>query len=124
MTLTHWNPVTGLATVEIDRLNHMFDRMFTGEPAASAWTPAVDIYETAAKDVVIKAELPDMKREDIKVTFEQDVLSIAGERKSLVDEKTTQIHRTERMFGSFRGSSRCRRVSTVRASARPIRTAC
>ena len=105
MTLTHWNPVSGLATVEIDRLNHMFDRMFAGEPAeAGLWVPPVDIYETPANDVVVKAELPDMKREDIRVTFENDVLTIEGERKLPADVGRDQYHRAERSHGAFRRS--------------------
>src|ERR1043165_7021921 len=82
MKLSRWSPVTGLAAVEVDRLNRMFDHMFTSEPWGEGhWAPVVDIYETANKDVVVKAELPDMKREDIKITFENNVVTIEGERK-------------------------------------------
>ena len=99
MTLTRWSP---LAAIEIDRLNRMFDAAFSGEPlAGGAWVPAIDIYETADKDVVVKADLPDLKREDIKVTFENNVLTIEGERKFASDE---QYHRQERSYGAFRRS--------------------
>jgi HSP20 family protein len=99
MTLTRWSP---LAAIEIDRLNRMFDAAFSGEPlAGGAWVPAIDIYETADKDVVVKAELPDLKREDIKVTFENNVLTIEGERKFASEE---QYHRRERSYGAFRRS--------------------
>ncbi|MEK9662170.1 MAG: Hsp20 family protein, partial [Alphaproteobacteria bacterium] len=74
-----WNPARDLAALEVDRLNRMFDAVFTGEPlTTSAWVPAVDIYETADKDVVVKVEVPNMKREDIKVTFENNVLTVEG----------------------------------------------
>ena len=81
MTLTRWNPVRDLASLEVDRLNRMFEAALTGEPIGrGAWVPPVDIYETAERDVIVKVELPEMKREDIKVTFENDVLTIEGER--------------------------------------------
>jgi HSP20 family protein len=63
--------------------------------------PAVDIYETDAHEVVLKAELPEMKREDISVTFENGVLTLKGERK--FEEETTKenYHRVERRHGTF-----------------------
>ena len=103
MTLTRWNPVRDLAALEIDRLNRMFDAAF--EPlSGSTWVPPVDIYETADKDIVVKAELPDMKRDDIKVTFENNVLSIEGERQLARDLQHEQYHRVERGHGAFRRS--------------------
>lgn len=102
MTLTRWNP---LATIEIDRLNRMFDAAFSGEPlAAGAWVPAIDIYETAEQDVVVKADLPGLKREDIKVTFENNVLTIEGERTLATEPAREQYHRVERGYGAFRRS--------------------
>ncbi len=105
MNLTRWNPARDLAALEIDRLNRMFDAVFSGEPlTGAAWVPAVDIYETAEKDVVVKVEVPDMKREDIKVTFENNVLTIEGERKADSAVKGEQYHRVERRYGAFRRS--------------------
>jgi len=105
MTLTRWNPVRDLASMEIDRLNRMFEAALTGEPIGrGTWVPPVDIYETADKDVVVKVELPEMKREDIKVTFENDVLTIEGERKFVSHVDREQYHRVERGYGSFRRS--------------------
>jgi HSP20 family protein len=105
MTLmTRWSPVRDFAAVEVDRLNRMFEA-FAGEPlAASAWVPAVDIYETPEKDVVVKVDLPEMKREDIKVTFESNVLSIEGERALAADVSRGEYHRSERGSGSFHRS--------------------
>jgi HSP20 family protein len=94
-----------MAALEVDRLNRMFDAVFSGEPlTGSAWAPAVDIYETAEKDVVVKVEVPDMKREDIKVTFENNVLTIEGERKTSDEVKQEQYTRVERRYGAFRRS--------------------
>src|SRR4029453_17561368 len=107
MTLTQWHPVRDLATLEVDHLTRMFDAL-AGEPfARGGWLPAVDIVETANKDFVVKVELPDMKREDIKVTFENGVLAIEGERrleKNVKDGEGEQYHRVERGHGAFRRS--------------------
>lgn len=103
MTLTRWSPVTGLAALEIDRLNRMFDAAFSGEPLSSgAWVPPVDIVETPEHDILVKAELPEMKREDIKVSFENNVLTIEGERKFETREDKDKYHRVERGYGAFR----------------------
>lgn len=105
MTLTRWSPVRDLASMEIDRLNRMFEAAFSGEPIGrGTWVPPVDIYETADKDVVVKVELPDMKREDIKITFENDLLSIEGERRFESNIDREQYHRVERGYGAFRRS--------------------
>jgi HSP20 family protein len=98
MTLVRWNPARELASMEIDRLNRMFDEFYSG---VRSWMPAVDIYETAAHEFVIKAELPEMKREDINVTFEQNVLTISGERKASFEDDNGTYHRTERANGRF-----------------------
>ncbi len=105
MTLTRWSPVHDLAAVEVDRLNRMFSTVFGGEPLGSdAWTPAVDIFEAPNHDLVVKAEVPAMKKEDIKVTVEQNVLTIEGERKLDSVVGRDQYHRLERGFGAFRRS--------------------
>lgn len=105
MALTRWNPVRDLAAIEIDRLNRMFESAFSGQPLASvAWVPAIDVYETAEKDVVVKADLPAMKREEIRVTFENNILSIEGERKFVSDTTEEHYHRMERGYGAFRRS--------------------
>jgi HSP20 family protein len=105
MNLTRWSPVRDLASLEIDRLNQMFEQAFSGEPMVrGGWMPTVDIYETPDKDVVVKVDLPDMKREDIKVTFENNVLSIEGERQMASDIERERFHRIERGYGAFRRS--------------------
>lgn len=105
MTLTHWNPVRDLAALEIDRLNRMFEAAFSDEPLARAtWNPPVDIYETNDQDVVVKVELPEMKREDIKVSFENHVLTLEGERQFRNEASREQYQRIERGYGAFRRS--------------------
>jgi len=100
MALVRWDPVSELAGLEIDRLNRMFSDFYTGG-FNRTWVPPVDIYETENHEVIIKAELPDMKREDINVTFENNVLTISGERKHEQTTKREQFQRLERHSGSF-----------------------
>ena len=64
------------------------------------WSPSVDISEDD-KEFLVKAELPDVKREDIKVNVENGVLTITGERKFEKEEKGKKYHRIERSYGSF-----------------------
>ena len=100
MALVRWSPVGELAGMEIDRLNRMFEDFYTGGLARN-WVPAVDIYENDNQEVVIKAELPEVKREDINVTFENNVLTLKGERKVDETTKREQFQRVERHYGSF-----------------------
>jgi HSP20 family protein len=102
--MTRWSPVSELAALEIDRLNRMFDTAFGGEMARGTWAPSVDIYETPDQTVVVKVDLPDLKREDIAVTFENNVLTIEGERKVASGVAREQFHRIERQYGAFRRS--------------------
>jgi len=99
MTIVRWNPVQQLASMEVDRLNRMFDQVWR-DPVRRGWVPPVDIYEDASQRVVIRAELPEMKREDIKVTVENDTLTLSGERK-LPEVREESFHRQERLFGEF-----------------------
>ena len=68
--------------------------------APGEWSPQVDIAETE-KEFVIKAEIPEVKKEDVKVTVENGVLTIRGERKQEAEEKGKKFHRVERHYGSF-----------------------
>ena len=98
MTLVRWNPARELASMEIDRLNHMLTDFYgTGR----SWMPAVDIFETNDREYVLKAELPDMKREDINITFDSGVLTLIGERKPEFDDTQGTFHRSERAYGRF-----------------------
>jgi HSP20 family protein len=100
MAIVRWNPARELAGMEIDRLNRMFTE-FYGEPFSRGWVPPVDIYETDDHEVVLKAELPDMKREDIGLTFENGVLTLKGERKFDREAKHENFQRIERHHGAF-----------------------
>ena len=75
-----------------------------GFATSSAWLPPVDIYQNGDHEVVLKAELPDMTREDIDITVDNGTLTIRGEKKLSNDVKEEQFHRIERRYGSFRRS--------------------
>ena len=64
------------------------------------WSPLVDVVEDD-KEYVIKAELPGIQKENVKVTVEDGVLAISGERKFEQEQKDKKYHRTERAYGSF-----------------------
>jgi HSP20 family protein len=74
---------------------------FAAAAARGTWIPAVDIFETDAHDVIIKAELPDMTRENIEVTVENNTLTLKGERQMPADVKEEQFRRVERAYGAF-----------------------
>jgi len=89
------------------RLNRLFGENF--EPLANwpeenwsltTWAPACDIYETT-NEVVIKAELPEVKKEDVQVSFENNVLTIRGERNLSEETEKENYHRVERSYGQF-----------------------
>jgi HSP20 family protein len=87
------------------RLNRMFGEMPTRPPddemmAFSGWAPAVDIQENET-EYVVKADLPEVKKEDVKVGVEDGILTVEGERKQEKEEKGTKFHRVERSYGKF-----------------------
>lgn len=117
--LSKWNPseLEGWSPIarwdpfqEMERMHRELDRMFNGwrglvphpEEAMTIteWSPAVDIVEDE-KEFIVKAELPELKKEDVKVTVEHDTLTIRGERKAEKEEKGKKFHRIERAYGSF-----------------------
>jgi HSP20 family protein len=101
MAIVRWEPARELASMEIDRLNRMFTDFYGEAFSRAAWVPPVDIYETEQHDLVLKAELPDMAREDIELTVEGNTLTLKGTRKRAADVKDEQIRRVERRYGSF-----------------------
>ena len=103
--LTHWNPFKELENME-KRLSGYLGRpgarTESGKEAMTVaeWSPRVDITEDD-KEYVIKADLPDVKKEDIKLTVLDNVMSISGERKYEKEEQGKKYHRVERSYGSF-----------------------
>lgn len=107
MTLVRWNPVRDLASMEVDRLQKMFNGVFGdregfGPALTQSWMPAVDVYENAEGEVVLKAELPSVRREDIRLSMEGQTLTLEAERHLDADLDRDRYHRVERAFGTFR----------------------
>ena len=106
--LTRWDPMQDIQEFE-KRLSS-----WMGKPALSKdrdkesmrvmdWAPSVDITEDD-KEYLIKADLPEIKKEDVKISVEDGVLAISGERKYEKEEKGKKYHRVERSYGSFERS--------------------
>jgi HSP20 family protein len=89
-----------------DRINRVFSDAVSrgGEEGLmnrGTWIPPVDIYENGKDEIVLKAELPDMKLEDIKITVDNNTLTITGEKKLTEEVKDDQFQRIERRYGAF-----------------------
>jgi HSP20 family protein len=69
-------------------------------PAAHDWAPAVDVSETDT-EYLIKAELPEVRKEDVSITVEDGMLSLTGERKQEKSTENEKLHRVERSYGTF-----------------------
>ncbi|MBH0199613.1 MAG: Hsp20/alpha crystallin family protein [Nitrospira sp.] len=105
MTLVRWDPFRELEDMS-DRLNRVFTRPALRTSGGKEhltvadWVPTVDISENEG-EYLIKAELPEVKKEDVKVTVEDGVLTLQGERRQEKEEKGKKYHRVERSYGSF-----------------------
>ena len=107
VTLTRWNPVADSANLA-QRMERMFDEMMgrglwrssEDRPLRGTWVPAVNILEREDA-MVITADLPGLKAEDVEVTVEEGILSIRGERKLEETSEGETYHRVERMYGVF-----------------------
>lgn len=103
--LTRWNPLNELEDL-MNRYNRIFgltragDREVSDLFSRSDWAPAVDIKETDDA-YLIEAELPGLSKNDVKVTVDDGVLTIQGERKQEEESTDKKIHRVERFYGSF-----------------------
>ena len=104
MTMTRWDPFRELEEVS-SRLNRLFSQ--TSRPAnddrgdmLADWAPAIDVQETDV-EYVIKADLPAVKKEDVKVSVQDGILAVEGERQQEKEEKGKKFHRIERSYGRF-----------------------
>jgi HSP20 family protein len=105
MSMVRFDPFRDLAVLQ-DRMNRLFNDTYQVRGredemlSRGTWTPPVDIYERDGS-LVLKAELPDLRREDIDVTVENNTLTIRGERKLDSEIKEESFHRIERAYGTF-----------------------
>src|SRR5580704_9822868 len=105
-----WNPFR-----EMDQAQNRFDPFFLGgfrnrigsgeisSLAVADWSPEVDISEDD-HGYVFKADLPKMKKDDVKITVDHGILSVSGERKIEKEDQKKKFHRIERSFGTFQRS--------------------
>ncbi|HPC61950.1 MAG TPA: Hsp20/alpha crystallin family protein [Verrucomicrobiota bacterium] len=109
--LTRWNPFREMEELQ-RRMSSLFDwspfrrsSLTTDEETISVpeWAPLVDIAEDD-KEYLLKVELPEVQKDDVKVTVEGGTLTISGERKAEKEEKGRKFHRVERYYGRFERS--------------------
>ncbi|MGA3176982.1 MAG: Hsp20/alpha crystallin family protein [Candidatus Acidiferrum sp.] len=115
-TLSRFEPFRGVTTLQdqINRLvNEAFDRT-SDEANLTTWAPAVDIYETE-HELVVKADIPEIKPEELDIRVENNILTIRGERKFEKEVSENNYLRVERSYGSFSRSFSL--ANTVNAEA-------
>jgi HSP20 family protein len=100
------SPFRRMSTLR-DEIDQVFDRMFQSpwdltqaSQFMAGWSPAIDLYEDK-DNLVVKAELPGMKKEDIEITLQDGLLSVSGERKEEKKEESAETYRSERYVGRF-----------------------
>jgi len=109
-SLIRWDPTRWDPFKEMEDISERFNRLFGRLPArreggreamtVADWTPTVDITEDE-KEYLIKAEIPEVDKKDVKVTLQEGVLTIQGERNQEKEEKGKRFHRVERSYGTF-----------------------
>jgi HSP20 family protein len=104
VTIVRWEPLRELSSLQTE-MNRLFNTVFdapTGGNGGQArrWVPAMDLLETD-EHFVLRADLPGMRREDVAIELEDNVLTVSGERKAEHEDRQEGYYRLERAFGSF-----------------------
>jgi len=122
MAIVRFDPFRDLAHMQ-DRINRIFGEAYRhgdGDDVLKGgdWTPPVDIFETQDHEIVLRAELPGLKREEIDIRVENSTLTLRGERKQEQEVTKESYHRVERAYGTFsRSFSLPTTVNTEKVSA-------
>jgi len=100
-SITRFEPFRGVTSFQ-EQINRLFNAAFdrSEEGSLTSWAPAVDIFETE-HELVVKADLPDVKPEDLDIRVENNILTIRGERKFEKKVSEDKYLRVERSYGSF-----------------------
>ncbi|HYA64462.1 MAG TPA: Hsp20/alpha crystallin family protein [Candidatus Sulfotelmatobacter sp.] len=101
-SITRFEPFRGVTFLQ-EQINRLFNEAFdrsTDEGSLTTWAPAIDIYETE-QELVVKADLPDVKPEDLDIRVENNILTIRGDRKFEKKVNENNYLRVERSYGSF-----------------------
>jgi HSP20 family protein len=111
MPIVHWSPYRNLLNCNHE-LENLFDDFFSpartrgeGDQTLPAWVPDVDLMESK-EGYTLRAELPGVAKEDVKVTLAEEVLTVSGEKKFEKEVKNENFHRSERAYGKFSRSFR------------------
>jgi HSP20 family protein len=101
MAMVRWDPLRDFEHLS-SRLSQLLGETRAGDDNATLfkWSPAVDVAEDD-KEYLVKADLPDVKKEDVKINIQDGVLVVEGERKQEKEEKGKKFHRIERSYGKF-----------------------
>lgn len=102
MNIVRWSPVREMLSLE-NEMNRLYGNLvqsFQETEATSVWAPKVDIQENK-DEYLLKAELPGIKQEDIKITLTDNQLVVRGEKRREVEQGNATFHRVERVFGTF-----------------------
>jgi HSP20 family protein len=105
MTIVRWEPLREFGALQ-NEMNRLFNSVFDTPPAGNGgttmrrWMPAMDLVETP-DHFVLRADLPGLSQDDVKIEFEDGTLTVSGERKSEHESKDEGYHRVERAFGAF-----------------------
>jgi len=108
MSLMRWRPTHDLTSMR-DEMNRLFDSFFSGLPERrkglleGEWAPSIDVAETD-EEIVVTAELPGVKQEEVDISIADSVLTLKGEKKEEKEVKEKNYHRIERSYGSFQRS--------------------
>src|SRR5919201_5837027 len=101
MAIVRWEPMRELTSLQTD-VNRLFNAFFEngGETRGRRWSPAMDLTESEGH-LVLKADLPGLSQDDVKIEVTDNVLTISGERRSEQEQRKEGFYRLERAFGSF-----------------------
>ena len=104
MAIIRWRPERDLWSFR-DDMNELFDSFFgkSTEQREGMWSPAIDVAETK-DDIIVTAEVPGLNKDDINISIQENVLTLRGEKKQSKEQKDENLHRVERIYGSFQRS--------------------
>ena len=103
MTIVRWDQSRDMAALQ-EGLSRMLEGVYRRPQEdlnRGAWVPVVDVYTNGQRELVLKAELPGMKEEEIEVTVEDNTITLSGEKKLDTEITEEQFHRIERSYGAF-----------------------
>jgi len=103
MTLVKFNPVKEFDSFHDAIQKYFDDYSFMGSSLSETFSPKIDISEEKNK-IVVEAEIPGINKEDLKITLQDNILTLEGEKKKEDKEKEKNFYRIERMYGSFKRS--------------------